>query len=80
VPVIPAIPHSDIEFGLFAEEEMHLPDLLNRIERALKPPAEVILFCFGLANAGVEFSAIGDATWLVLAQATRDRAVRLRGG
>ena len=43
------------------------PDLLNRMEHALKAPVEVILFFFGLANAGVEFSAIGAATWLVLA-------------
>ncbi len=67
LPVIPAIPHADIEFGIFAEEEAHLPDLLNRTEHALTTPVEVILFFFGLANAGVEFSAMGEATWLVLA-------------
>jgi NhaA family Na+:H+ antiporter len=67
LPIIPAIPHADIEFGLFAAEEAEQPDLLNRIEHALKGPVEVILFFFGLANAGVEFSAIGEATWLVLA-------------
>ena len=37
------------------------------MEHALKSPVEVILFFFGLANAGVEFSAMGAATWLVLA-------------
>ena len=67
LPIIPAIPHADIEFGVFAEREEKLPDLLNRIEHALKPPVEVVLFFFGLANAGIEFSAIGDATLLVLA-------------
>ena len=66
LPIIPAIPHSDVEFGIFAEEEDRLPDLLNRMEHGLKPPVEVVLFLFGLANAGVEFSAIGAATWLVL--------------
>jgi NhaA family Na+:H+ antiporter len=35
----------------------HLTDLLNRIEHILKLPVEMILFFFGLANAGVEFSA-----------------------
>jgi NhaA family Na+:H+ antiporter len=40
---------------------------LNRIEHGLKSPVELILFFFGLANAGVEFSAMGEATWLVLA-------------
>ncbi len=66
LPIIPAIPHSDIEFGVFAEEEDVLPDLLNRMEHALKAPVQIVLFLFGLANAGVEFSAIGAATWLVL--------------
>ena len=37
------------------------------IEHALKHPVEIVLFFFGLLNAGVEFGAIGDATWLVLA-------------
>lgn len=66
LPIIPAIPHADIEFGIFAEEETHQTDLLNRMEHGLKPLVEVVLFLFGLANAGVEFSAIGAATWLVL--------------
>lgn len=67
LPVIPAIPHADRAFGIFAEAERHLTDMLNTLEHALKYPVEIILFLFGLMNAGVEFSAIGDATWLVLA-------------
>jgi NhaA family Na+:H+ antiporter len=67
LPIIPAIPHSDIEFGPYSAEEAELPDLLNRIEHGLKSPVELILFFFGLANAGVEFSAMGEATWLVMA-------------
>ncbi|MFY0596814.1 MAG: Na+/H+ antiporter NhaA [Cognatishimia sp.] len=67
LPIVPAIPHADRAFGFFSEAETHLHDLLNVIEHALKHPVEIILFFFGLLNAGVEFSAIGDATWLVLA-------------
>ncbi|HET9069998.1 MAG TPA: Na+/H+ antiporter NhaA, partial [Amaricoccus sp.] len=67
LPIIPAIPHSGIDFGIFAEGESAKPDLLNRIEHGLKTPVEMILFFFGLMNAGVEFSAMGEATWLVLA-------------
>lgn len=67
LPVIPAIPHADRAFGIFSEAEQYLHDLLNVIEHALKNPVEVILFFFGLLNAGVEFGANGDATWLVLA-------------
>lgn len=67
LPIVPAIPHADRAFGIFSDAEKHLHDLLNDIEHALKHPVEVILFFFGLMNAGVEFSSMGDATWLVLA-------------
>lgn len=66
LPVVPAIPHADRAFGIFAAAEEHLHDLLNSIEHALKYPVEIILFFFGLLNAGVEFSSIGSPTWLVL--------------
>ncbi|WP_417259407.1 Na+/H+ antiporter NhaA [Celeribacter sp.] len=66
LPIVPTIPHADRAFGIFASAEQHLSDLLNDIEHKLKLPVEVILFFFGLLNAGVEFNAIGDPTWLVL--------------
>jgi NhaA family Na+:H+ antiporter len=67
LPIVPTIPHADRAFGIFAEAEQYLSDLLNHIEHALKHPVEIVLFFFGLLNAGVEFSAIGNPTWLVLA-------------
>lgn len=67
LPIIPAIPHAESDLGIFAEGEDDRPDLLNRIEHALKPVVQVVLFLFGLANAGVQFSSMGPATWLVLA-------------
>ena len=67
LPVIPAIPHADTGFGLFGDGQEQKYDLLNDIEHSLKPPVEVILMLFGFANAGVVFSSMGDATWLVLA-------------
>lgn len=67
LPMVMTIPHADVSFGIFSEAEEHLHDLLNEIEHGLKLPVEVILFFFGLANAGVEFSSIGAPTFLVLA-------------
>ena len=67
LPIVPTIPHADRDFGIFAAAEAHMTDLLNQIEHALKAPVEVVLFFFGLCNAGVQFSSMGDATWLVLA-------------
>lgn len=66
LPIVPTIPHADRAFGIFAEAEQHLHDLLNQMEHALKVPVEIILGLFGLLNAGVEFSSMGPATWLVL--------------
>lgn len=67
LPIVPTIPHADRAFGIFSAAEQYLTDLLNHIEHILKHPVEVILFFFGLLNAGVEFSSIGAPTWLVLA-------------
>ena len=63
LPMIPTLPHADSEFG--AQGEGARSDLLSRFEHAAKLPSEIILFFFGLANAGVQLSAISAATWLV---------------
>ncbi|MEO8529829.1 MAG: Na+/H+ antiporter NhaA [Deltaproteobacteria bacterium] len=67
IPIIPAIPHADHNFGIYAEAEKYLKDLLNQIEHMLAAPVQVILFFFGLTNAGVALSAVDHATWAVLA-------------
>ncbi|MEO1641070.1 MAG: Na+/H+ antiporter NhaA [Pseudomonadota bacterium] len=67
LPIVPTIPHADRAFGIFSAAEAHLTDMLNHIEHILKHPVEIVLFFFGLLNAGVEFSSIGSPTWLVLA-------------
>lgn len=66
LPIVPAIPHGDLDFGIYARTESAMGDLLNRIEHALKLPVEGILFLFGLVNAGVHLTSAGAATWLVL--------------
>lgn len=67
LPIVPTIPHADRAFGFFAEAETYLHDLLNYIEHKLAGFVQIVLFLFGFANAGVEFSSIGSPTWLVLA-------------
>ena len=67
LPIVPTIPHADRAFGIFSEAEQYLTDLLNQIEHALKHPVEIVLGLFGFFNAGVQFSSMGPATWLVLA-------------
>ena len=41
-------------------------DLLNKFEHFFKLPVDFGLLVFGLANAGVVMSSVGNATWAVL--------------
>ncbi len=65
VPIIPFLPHSARDPGLFADAP-HNHDTLNEFEHRFKLPVDVMLFFFGLANAGVVFGNFGAGTWFVL--------------
>lgn len=67
LPVIPAIPHADRSFGLFAEAEEFLHDPLNRLAHALVRPLAAVLFLFGLTRGGIDVLAAGPTTGTVLA-------------
>jgi Na+:H+ antiporter, NhaA family len=66
VPIVPLMPHSPQDLGLFDPREEQQPDALNRFEQWWAVPVQVILMFFGLANAGVPFSQIGPGTYYVL--------------
>ncbi len=68
VPIIPFMPSMGYDEGLFREEgdgHRH-KDTLNTFEHVFKRPVDFVLFGFGIANAGVVFTAVGHATWAVL--------------
>ncbi|MCB0353114.1 MAG: Na+/H+ antiporter NhaA [Bdellovibrionales bacterium] len=69
VAIVPFMPSGGHDEGLFAESEGYSDyspkDTLNRFEHFFKLPVDIGLFGFGLANAGVEFSSMGDATLAV---------------
>jgi NhaA family Na+:H+ antiporter len=67
VPVIPFLPGAKQDLGIFDPREAQRRDTLNAFEHWWKVPVQVVLFFFGLANAGVPLSSVGPATWLVLA-------------
>lgn len=66
LPIIPAIPHADRAFGLFAEAEEFLHDPLNRAAHVLVKPLIVILFLFGLTRGGIDLSAFAPTTLVTL--------------
>lgn len=65
LPVIPAIPHADHAFGVFAEAEEMLSDMLNRIARWLIVPVGAILFLFALTHAGAPLRSADSETLAV---------------
>jgi Na+:H+ antiporter, NhaA family len=67
LPIIPAIPHADRTFGLFAEAEEFLHDPLNRLSHLLVKPMALILFAFGLTQGGIDLAAFSPTTGQVLA-------------
>lgn len=65
VPIIPFLPHTARDRGLFVEAP-HAHDTLNEFEHVFKWPVDVMLFFFGLVNAGVVLNNAGAGTWFVL--------------
>jgi NhaA family Na+:H+ antiporter len=65
VPIMPLLPHAARDPGLFVDAP-HAHDTLNEFEHKLKRPVDVMLFFFGLVNAGVTLGNAGAGTWFVL--------------
>ncbi|MGC1455782.1 MAG: Na+/H+ antiporter NhaA, partial [Nitrospirota bacterium] len=64
--IIPFLPHAVLEKKHLFEEDINDRATIARFEHEWKIVVDFGLFLFGLANAGVGFSQVGTATWLVL--------------
>jgi len=67
VCIVPFLPHAPREDKHLFEEDPRDISPLASFEHEWKVVVDFGLFLFGLANAGVEFAAMGIPTWLVLA-------------
>jgi len=67
VPIVPFMPHSTVDLGLFDPREKFRSDTLDRFEHLWATPVQFVLLLFGFANAGVPFEQIGPGTYYVLA-------------
>jgi NhaA family Na+:H+ antiporter len=65
--IVPFLPHAAREHKHIFEEDSRDRSTLANFEHEWKVVVDFGMFMFGLANAGVEFTAMGTATWLVLA-------------
>ena len=75
VPIVPFMPHGQRDLGLFVDAHGHDP--LSHFEHWWKTPVQIILFLFGLVNAGVPVSHTGPGTWIVLASILVGKPVRI---
>ncbi len=64
--IVPFFPHRNRESKHLFEEDPRDRSTLSSFEHDWKIIVDFGLFMFGLANAGVAFSGVGPATWLVL--------------
>lgn len=67
LPILPAIPHADRAFGLFAEAEEFLTDPLNKLAHLMVKPLSFVLFLFGVTQGGIDLGAFAPTTATVLA-------------
>lgn len=73
VPVVPFLPHASRDPGFLAEPPPDAHDPLNEFERTWKYPVHIVVFFFGLANAGVLLRGYGTGSWAVLTAALAGR-------
>jgi NhaA family Na+:H+ antiporter len=66
VPILPFMPHAARDPGLFVTAPASARDALSEFEHHWKYPVQLILFLFGLTNAGVPVGQHGTATWAVV--------------
>jgi Na+:H+ antiporter, NhaA family len=64
--IVPFLPHPDKETLHIFEQDNADPSTMSSFEHEWEIVVDFGMFMFGLANAGVQLSSIGDATWLVL--------------
>jgi NhaA family Na+:H+ antiporter len=63
LPIVPFFPHARRDEGLFVEPSPQAHDTLTQFERWWRVPVEVVLFLFGLVNAGVPLHGLEPGTW-----------------
>jgi NhaA family Na+:H+ antiporter len=73
VPIVPFLPHASHDPGFLAELPADAHDPLSEFERTWKYPMHIVIFFFGLVNAGVLLQGYGTGSWAVLTAALAGR-------
>jgi NhaA family Na+:H+ antiporter len=66
LPIVPWLPHSARHLDTMCERDRARHVSPSHFEHVFRYPVQVVLFLFGLVNAGVLLKGFGDGTWGVL--------------
>jgi NhaA family Na+:H+ antiporter len=80
VPIVPFLPHSPRSLDLFADAPHGRHDSVRHFESLSKLPVQIVLFFFGLVNAGVVLSGYGTGTWALLTAAAIGKPLGILAG
>jgi NhaA family Na+:H+ antiporter len=80
VPVVPFMPHARRDAGLFVAPSHDGHDALSRFERWSVLPIQLVLFLFGLANAGVPLHGLEPGVWALPAATLVGRPIGVLAG
>jgi NhaA family Na+:H+ antiporter len=75
VPIVPFLPHEARRLDLLEDNPPASPDLIRQAEHEWTYAVQVIVFFFGLVNAGVLLQGYGTGTWAVMAAALVGRPI-----
>jgi NhaA family Na+:H+ antiporter len=80
IPIVPFLRHTARPATLFADTPHSAHDSPGHLEHLLKYPVHVVLFFFGLVNAGVALAGYGTGTWAILLASLVGKPVGLLAG
>jgi NhaA family Na+:H+ antiporter len=66
VPIVPFLPHEARRLDLLEDNPPASPDAIRRAEHEWTYVVQVIVFFFGLVNAGILLQGYGTGTWAVM--------------
>lgn len=80
VPIVPFLTHAPRSLEFLADAPHGAHDSPGHIEHVLKDPVHIVLFLFGLVNAGVLMTGYGTGTWALLAATLVGKPAGLMAG
>ena len=79
VPIVPFMPHEKSLIELFGGRGPMRARTMHEFEHWWKAPVQIVLFAFGLVNAGVPFASVGPVTAVIAASLIAGKPIGIVG-